>query len=1717
MTHVRFPLALTIACALFACTGSETTELSENPSDTAAQDEPRRPAGPSAALDDRLVTVGEFRGFADPVTGELVIETILPEGVESMDELRTRRQGLWCEALVDQDGTPGSGSVNTVELVTPPGSVFAGLAGDTPNITACRTGDDTGAGPNANNPEGFGVGSRTSLYDSLGVFCGDVTVRSFYSGTLLDTYAEITETTAETSQYAYQCEPGACDGTGAWSVTEGSARPDNGLGLWSYGALNSGGADNVQWAFRLGTSADFQFRGRIVSRIEEECYGGGAGNGDDDDCDGIVDNSCRLFPPGSACVDDLDCVPGYACVGNLCDLPTYVWTGGGGDSLWDTPSNWSPVGVPANGDVAVFNATNVDDATAEFVVGFDGPALRLEAGYTGTVTMGDGPLNGDVSVFDGTLRTSANGDPTILGNLEVGPGGTLGVQTGGGPSWNVSGTAVIDGTIDGQGGSIAFHDDVTLNSELNAPNMFLVLMDACDFEANGNDVTVSVFAMSESSTLTGPGVLNASSVAVTDGAVLNTQTADINTTSGGISTSLSAVIDTDGGSITLGGDAQISDGSQVLTRGGSFDAVGGGLEVFGTAILDTNGGGISIGGEVEIGDGGRVISGNGDMNVAGDVNMSSSGFLDTGVGELTADEVVLIGGATFDVGAMALTGDFVASDSAVVDWGDGLARMDGGTISDGARLTASSDESKFSGGLSIAPTATFIHNGGEVTLENGSPNLLSADGHTFFDLKTSTDGETYLFGANETFAVANLWSAIGSPGGEITLGRFGGSGLDQWGIDVQSSFFVDHVLVSNSNNVGVNIDPATWSDDGNNTNWGATGTQGLGEACIVAGDCYSGFCGAGFTCECPVGFVDCDGLDPNGCEIESDNDLFNCGGCGMDCTALANVSTTICSAGVCVIGACDPGFDDNDTIPSNGCEECTSDRWGPECHPCPGGVGNPCDANGTCSVGVSGTGVCTCDPTFFGLDCADTCGDGVRNHMEWRVDCGPACSTGCPAPSAFQVTAPFSGGQFGYWVSLSDDVALIGDDTVDGHGRAYIYRLNGSNWELEQELSPIHVRSRFSDGIAVDGDVAVVGDSVREKVTVWRYDGSTWNQEVDLDCPASACGSNVWGSRVDVSGDVFVVGAYHVGDIYVYRYNGSSWIEEQIIDLANPYGDGISISGDALVVADHGTGVASFYRFNGTSWVVDDTDSPGDFGHGHRGIDVDGDIAVIGNPQDDIATIYRFDGSDWVEQQTVAPISGTGDSFGWSVATSGDWVAVGSRDDDAPLNSGSVHVFRHESGTWIPYLYLRAPTPSSGARYAESIALYGSTLLVGERGTDEAYFYDLSLYPAEQKLTPAGLLAGDEMGESSAIWGDFAAFGAPFDATLGADAGAVHLYRMNNTADWLDEGLLTAPALGAGAELGVSADIHGDVIVAGAPQSSALVSGGGGAVIARYIQYGTGFTTESTLFPSDPEVDHMFGEDVAVFGDLVVVGAPGDTTNGFEAGAAYVFRHQVNGTWIEDEKLVAPDGAAFDRFGARVAAYGDLVAVGAPNDSSTAAGAGQVYVFRMTTGGNWSLEDTIELDSVSGVEAFGEGLDVFGDTIAVGAPFDTDFGGPASGSVTIFHDDGTGQWLSTGFFGASDAEIGAEFGSSVSLSSRTLVVGAPFHDGRGPNSGKVYQLRYNGTSWVEQRDFVGTDTDSNDAFGQSVHVSGANMVIGAPFDDQVGQDGGSAYVYGLTR
>jgi VCBS repeat-containing protein len=331
------------------------------------------------------------------------------------------------------------------------------------------------------------------------------------------------------------------------------------------------------------------------------------------------------------------------------------------------------------------------------------------------------------------------------------------------------------------------------------------------------------------------------------------------------------------------------------------------------------------------------------------------------------------------------------------------------------------------------------------------------------------------------------------------------------------------------------------------------------------------------------------------------------------------------------------------------------------------------------------------------------------------------------------------------------------------------------------------------------------------------------------------------------------------------------------------------------------------------------------------------------------------------------------------------------------------------------------------------------------------------------------------------------------------------------------------------AQFGASIGASRDVVVVGAPKDS-LNGGTGSAYLFGRSQDGSNTWTQiKKLLPTGGAAQDEFGGSVAISGDLAVVGARLSDEKGTSAGSVYIYYRNQGGLnqWGQMKKLLAPDGFANAVFGTSVAISGDTVVVGAPvtGQAGTSFGA---YVFERNQGGSnqWGFIARLMPSDPRAFDLFGTSVSIDGDTIVVGSPgWDGPSGGstPDFGAAYVFsrNQGGAGQWGQVKRLLASDGASNDKFGSAVSVSLDTIVIGAPGADGAGGiDYGAAYVFARNqggSNQWGQSKKLMAADGAPNDNFGFAASTDGDRISVGAANADHNGTDSGAAYLYGRNQ
>ena len=218
----------------------------------------------------------------------------------------------------------------------------------------------------------------------------------------------------------------------------------------------------------------------------------------------------------------------------------------------------------------------------------------------------------------------------------------------------------------------------------------------------------------------------------------------------------------------------------------------------------------------------------------------------------------------------------------------------------------------------------------------------------------------------------------------------------------------------------------------------------------------------------------------------------------------------------------------------------------------------------------------------------------------------------------------------------------------------------------------------------------------------------------------------------------------------------------------------------------------------------------------------------------------------------------------------------------------------------------------------------------------------------------------------------------------------------------------------------------------------------------------------------------------------------------------------TNTTVVAIDALTGKGTATVERanaeFGFSVATLRDLAVVGAPNDTST--NAGSVYMFTRSLDGsnNWTMFKRLAAPDSHANDQFGTSVTISGDTIVVGAPF-TDGKGLDAGSVYIYQQNqgGANQWGFVKEFSPADGSANDSFGSIVVLSNNLLIAsspGATIFGVIGAGAAYIFDRNQGGANqWGQVKKMTEPGTTGSHAFARALAVSGDVLAVGAPQAD----------------
>ena len=401
---------------------------------------------------------------------------------------------------------------------------------------------------------------------------------------------------------------------------------------------------------------------------------------------------------------------------------------------------------------------------------------------------------------------------------------------------------------------------------------------------------------------------------------------------------------------------------------------------------------------------------------------------------------------------------------------------------------------------------------------------------------------------------------------------------------------------------------------------------------------------------------------------------------------------------------------------------------------------------------------------------------------------------------------------------------------------------------------------------------------------------------------------------------------------------------------------------------------------------------------------VSGDTLVVGSPWHETqgkivgpgaAWVFTYQAGAWRQvAELTAPDGADQDAFGWSVAISGDTIAVGApyhyTKSKVKGSHGAIYVYSDTSGAWRNTAELSVSDPNSIGDYqlGVSVALQGNTLVAGDpvgssAGTGAVYVFTRTAARWSQSAEFTATKGDTQLGYSVAISGDTIAAGAPGAAqsgVQGASPGAVDVYTYDpGLAAWKQCARLTG-VTAAGSNFGEALALAGQTLVVGAPTNADTNAG------AVDVFQASGATWSAPTQLAAPSGAHRFGSAVAISNSTIYV-ATNFATDGLKStGRVVVYRDE--GGYVASSALTSADGEV----GSSLAVSGATVVVGAKYrevDANLDQGAAYVYGGPATLSVAFGAFSTVSMGKTEDIAvtvsagsadlsslSFGSGLDV---------------------------------------------------------------------------------------------------------------------------------------------
>jgi hypothetical protein len=321
--------------------------------------------------------------------------------------------------------------------------------------------------------------------------------------------------------------------------------------------------------------------------------------------------------------------------------------------------------------------------------------------------------------------------------------------------------------------------------------------------------------------------------------------------------------------------------------------------------------------------------------------------------------------------------------------------------------------------------------------------------------------------------------------------------------------------------------------------------------------------------------------------------------------------------------------------------------------------------------------------------------------------------------------------------------------------------------------------------------------------------------------------------------------------------------------------------------------------------------------------------------------VFRRISGSWEREVTIyhSRVSER-DVFGAAISMDGPsrFAAGAPGEDVAGFETGAIYIFEHDGEAWREVAEILPVEPEWDNGFGGTLVLRGDTLVTGQLYSNIVWVYRErdGRWEFDQKIAAPGPPSPSWFSFGLALDGDWLAIGAPLDGEFVYGGGAAYTYRRYGGGEFEFVEKLHGP-IGEIARFGWAVEMAEGRLVVGAPELDEKA----GAVFFYELEGGRWRVKDAVRRP--PSVRTELGSSLAMHGESVIAGAPQERI-GDTHGAAYAFSRRAEGSWLQAARLLPANPSA--NFGASVATDGAGVIVGAPDESVGAGSSpGAAHIF----------------------------------------------------------------------------------------------------------------------------------------------------------------------------